>query len=134
MLIKTISLITLISNTDKTLITSKVKLLQLNHLSQSFIIKTLSFAKFGVLKGVISQGYSIHRLVNPRGLIQTPPISWRSTSSCSDCQFQFLSFFLIFIISNGGLMKPPLYRWQGSLFWWVGAFCIREVDRCCHSS
>ena len=31
-------------------------------------------------------------------------------------------------------MKPPLYRWQGSLFWWVGAFGIREVDRCCHSS
>ena len=31
-------------------------------------------------------------------------------------------------------MKPPLYRWKGSLFWWVGAFHIREVDRCCHSS
>ena len=31
-------------------------------------------------------------------------------------------------------MKPPLYRWQGSLFWWVGALCFREVDRCCHSS
>ena len=30
-------------------------------------------------------------------------------------------------------MKPPFYRWQGSLFWWVGAFHIREVDRCCHS-
>ena len=26
-------------------------------------------------------------------------------------------------------MKPPLYRWQGSLFWWVGAFHVREVDR-----
>ena len=25
-------------------------------------------------------------------------------------------------------MEPPLYRQQGSLFWWVGAFCIREVD------
>ena len=25
-------------------------------------------------------------------------------------------------------MKPPLYRQRGSLFWWVGAFCIREVD------
>ena len=31
-------------------------------------------------------------------------------------------------------MEPPLYRWRGSLFGWVGAFCIREVDRCCHSS
>ena len=30
-------------------------------------------------------------------------------------------------------MKPPLYRQWGSLFQWVGAFCIREVDRCCHS-
>ena len=25
-------------------------------------------------------------------------------------------------------MMPPLYRWQGSLFRWVGAFCIREAD------
>ena len=31
-------------------------------------------------------------------------------------------------------MNPPLYRWRGSLFWWVGAFCIRKVDTCCHSS
>ena len=31
-------------------------------------------------------------------------------------------------------MKPPLYRQPVSLFWWVGAFCIREVDKCCHSS
>ena len=31
-------------------------------------------------------------------------------------------------------MKPPLYRWRGSLCWWVEAFHIREVDRCCHSS
>ena len=30
-------------------------------------------------------------------------------------------------------MKPPLYRQQGFLFWWVGAFHIREVDKCCHS-
>ena len=31
-------------------------------------------------------------------------------------------------------MKPSPYRQWGSLFWWVGAFCIREVDRCCHFS
>ena len=31
-------------------------------------------------------------------------------------------------------MKPPLYRWHVSLFQWVGAFCIREVDRHCPSS
>ena len=24
-------------------------------------------------------------------------------------------------------MKPPLYRWQGSLFWWVEVFCMRAV-------
>ena len=30
-------------------------------------------------------------------------------------------------------MKPPLCRQWGSIFWWVGAFCIREVDKC-HSS
>ena len=33
-----------------------------------------------------------------------------------------------------GGMKPPLYRQQGSLFQWLGAFCIREVNRCYHSS
>ena len=31
-------------------------------------------------------------------------------------------------------MKPPLYRWQGSPYWWMEAFHIREVDKCCHSS
>ena len=31
-------------------------------------------------------------------------------------------------------MKPPHYRWWGSLFWWVWAFCIREVDKHCCSS
>ena len=31
-------------------------------------------------------------------------------------------------------MKPPLYRQGGSLFQWMRVFCIREVDRCCHSS
>ena len=31
-------------------------------------------------------------------------------------------------------MKPTLYRWWGSLFWWVGVFCIAEVDMCCQSS
>ena len=39
-----------------------------------------------------------------------------------------------FLSSSMEGMKPPLYRWQGSLFWWVGVFCIREVDRHCHSS
>ena len=46
--------------------------------------------------------------------------------------FQLLSFLYSLFLVKG--MKPPLYRWPGSLFWWVGAFCIREVDRCCHSS
>ena len=31
-------------------------------------------------------------------------------------------------------MKPPFYGWQGSLFWWVGVFHIREADWCHHSS
>ena len=61
-----------ISNTDKTLITSKIKLLQLYCLLQSFLIKTLSFAVQS-FKGVISQGYLTCSLANPRGLIQTPP-------------------------------------------------------------
>ena len=43
---------------------------------------------------------------------------------------------LIFIFSSFLMegIKPPLYRQWGSLFWWVGVFHIREVDRHCHSS
>ena len=33
----------------------------------------------------------------------------------------------ILVTSLKGMM-PPLYRQQGSLFRWVGAFCVREVD------
>ena len=33
----------------------------------------------------------------------------------------------ILVPSLKGIMQP-LYRWQGSLFRWVGAFCIREID------
>ena len=36
--------------------------------------------------------------------------------------------FLSILVSSMESMKPPLYRWQGSLFRWVGAFHVREVD------
>ena len=96
----------LISNTDKTFITSNIKLLQLYCLLQSFIIKHCH-SQFGVLKGVTFQGYSTHSPVNPRGLIQTPPcfleehvlMLWPSI---------LVSFFLIFIISSGGYEATPL--------------------------
>ena len=73
MLIKTISLIMLISNTDKILIKSKIKLLQLYCLLQSFIIKTLSFAVWSF------KGGDLPRLFNTYpskywGLIQTPTL------------------------------------------------------------
>ena len=42
-----------------------------------------------------------------------------------------LLFLSLLFLTEG--MKPPLYRQWGSLFWWVGAFHIREVDRHCHS-
>ena len=38
-----------------------------------------------------------------------------------------MAWLSILVTSLEG-MKPPLYRWQESLFRWVGAFCIREVD------
>ena len=41
---------------------------------------------------------------------------------------------ICFSLSSMEGMKPPLYRWQGYLFWWVGVFHVREVDRHCHSS
>ena len=36
--------------------------------------------------------------------------------------------WLSIMVSSLEGMKPSLYRQQGSLFRWVGAFCIREVD------
>ena len=71
-------------------------------------------------------------MVNPRGLIQPPPISWKSTPSCTGCQFWILHFPYLSFLMEG--MKPPLYRQWGSLFWWVRAFCVREVDKHGHSS
>ena len=88
--------------------------------------------QFGVLKGVIFQGYSTHSLVNLRVLIQT--LSCLLEGHVLVLWLSFMvSLFLIFVILMEG-MKPPLYRWWGFLFWRIGAFCIREVDRCCHSS
>ena len=73
--------------------------------------------------------------VMPWGLSNCYPIfSLMSTSSCAlavDSSFLASSNFLSSSMEG---MKPPLYGWQGSLFWWVGVFCIREVDRHCHSS
>ena len=56
---------------------------------------------------MIFWGYLPHTPVNPRGLIQTPPISRRSTSSCSGYRFWFL-LFIVFIISSGGYEATPL--------------------------
>ena len=36
--------------------------------------------------------------------------------------------WLLILVSSLKGMEPPLYRWQGSHFRWVGAFCIREID------
>ena len=36
-------------------------------------------------------------------------------------------WLLILVASLKGMM-PPLYRQWGSLFRWIGAFCIREID------
>ena len=49
------------------------------------------------------------------GGFHATPFFEKSTSSCFDCQFWFGSL-------EG--MKPPPYKQQGSLFMWVGAFCI----------
>ena len=38
-----------------------------------------------------------------------------------------MHWLLILVASLEGMM-PPLYRQQGSLFRWVGAFCIQEAD------
>ena len=41
----------------------------------------------------------------------------------------FVHWLLILVVSLKGMM-PPLYRWLGSLFRWVGAFHIRDADFC----
>ena len=73
------------------------------------------------------------------------PVAWvtlRGSSSYPLCFLEehvlvlWLSILVSSLFSSSSFlmegMKPPHYRWQGSLFLWVGAFHIREVDRCCH--
>ena len=54
------------------------------------------------------------------------------------CPHSWLSILVSLLFSSSSFlmegMKQPLYRQQGSLFQWVGAFHIREVHRCCPSS
>ena len=52
------------------------------------------------------------------GLCDIPPILEEHVLMC---------WLSILVTSLEGIM-PPLYRQQGSLLRWVGAFCIREVD------
>ena len=61
------------------------------------------------------------------GHLAHPPFPLESTSSCSGCHFWSHEQSS----SSKEDIKPSLYRWQGSLFWWVGVFHVREVDRCC---
>ena len=42
-------------------------------------------------------------------------------------EYVLMHWLSILVTSLEGMM-PPLYRQQGSLFRWVGAFHIREVD------
>ena len=67
-----------------------------------------------------------------RGFIKLPPFLEEHV---------FMLWLLVLVSPVSGFssssvegMKPPLNRQQGSLFWWVGVFCIRKVDRHCHSS
>ena len=85
------------------------------------------------LSGDIPRLFNLVAWVTLRGFIWPPPLSWSSMSSWSGCLFRFPVSFSFSLSSMEG-MKPPPYRWQGSFFWWVGVFCIREEDRHCHSS
>ena len=134
MLTKNISLITVISYTDKNHKSDNIQNKSCYNYTvycSLLLLTTLSFAVQSF------KGVDILRLfncspVNPKGLIQTPPVSWRSMSLCSGCWFSFLCFPYSLFLMKG--MKQPLYRWCVSLFGWVGAFCVREVDRHCPSS
>ena len=52
------------------------------------------------------------------GLYSIPPFLEKHILMC---------WLLILVTSLKGMM-PPLYRQRGSLFSWVGAFHVREVD------
>ena len=105
-------------------------MLQLSCLSQSFLINNTVNHSLEFWRGWYSK--TIKR--NLGG----------SSTSPSPCFLEehVLMLWLLILVSSLFLsssflmegMKLPLYSWWGSLFWWVGAFCIREVDRCCPSS
>ena len=84
-------------------------------------------------------GGGILRLFNPvawvtlRGFLQLPPVSKGACPHALAANFGFLVNLCFSSFPMEGI-KPPLYRWQGSLFWSVGVFHIREVNRHCHSS
>ena len=109
-------------------------MLQLYCLSLSFLINNTANCS-----SEFFWGGDILRLFKPvvweelRGFIQLPP--------CFLEEHVLVLWLLILIsslFSSSSFlmegMKPPLYRQWGSLSQWVGAFHIREVDRCCHSS
>ena len=61
------------------------------------------------------------------GCPTTPPIFWQAHPHALAVSFEFF-------VNSGFLpssmvgMKPPLFRQWGSLFLWVGVFCIKEED------
>ena len=110
-------------------------MLQLHCLLQSFLINNT----VNCSSEFFFEGGDIPRLFKPiaweelRGFIQLPPHFLEEHVLMLWLSILVSSLFLSSLFLMEG-MKPPLYRWQGSLFQWVGAFHVREVDRCCHSS
>ena len=85
--------------------------------------------------GVIGQGlFSPVIQVTPQWLSNCPPLfPWQACPCALAVNSGFLANFGFSSFWMEG-MKPPLYGQQGSLFWWVGVFCVREGDRHCHPS
>ena len=108
-------------------------MLQLYCLLQSFIINSTVNHSLEFWRGWYSKAAQCSSLGNTK---RVPPASPCFLEEHILVLWLLILVSLLFLSSSFLMdsMKPPLYRLQGSLFKWVGAFHIREVDRCCHSS
>ena len=135
MLIKTISLIKLISNTDKNHKSDKIQNKSCYNYTVYCTLLLLTILSFAVQS---FKGSDIPRLFKP--IAQSILGGSSSFPPCFLEEHVVMLWLLILVFCFSYLSfliqgtKPPLYRWHVSLFQWVRTICIREVDRHCPSS
>ena len=105
---------------------------QLYCLAQSFIINNTVNCTLEFWRGWFSELFKPVAQMPLRGFLQLLPCFLEKHAL-----MLWLWILVSLLFSSSSFPKEgkklPLYRWWGSVFWWVKAFCIWEVDRCCHS-